>query len=129
MPSPFPGMDPYLEKPSSWPGVHLELISGIRAALTQQLRPRYYVNVDERIYLSGPNDPGRSAWVPDLYLTRQSKRRSRVSAAPSTAVLEVAEPIVAITLLDEEIHERYLSSGRPGRSVHRQRDRSAQSQQ
>jgi hypothetical protein len=23
MPSPFPGMDPYLEEPSQWPDVHL----------------------------------------------------------------------------------------------------------
>jgi hypothetical protein len=108
MSSPFPGMDPYLEKPSSWPGVHSELISCMRAALTRQLRPRYFVNVDERVYLSGPNDPGRSLWVPDLYLTRESKQRMSSSTSRSTAVLEVAEPIVAITLLDEEIHERYL---------------------
>ena len=30
MPSPFPGMDPYLEDPHGWPDVHHEVISGIR---------------------------------------------------------------------------------------------------
>jgi hypothetical protein len=108
MPSPFPGMAPYLEKPTSWPGVHHELISGIRATLIQQLRPRYSVHIEERIYLSGANDPGRRVWVPDLYITKRSKRRSRMPASRSTALLEVAEPIVAITLLEEEIHESYL---------------------
>jgi hypothetical protein len=108
MPSPFPGMDPYLEKPSSWPDVHHELISGIRATLTQQLRPRYSVHIEERIYLSGANDPGRRAWVPDLYITKCSKRGSGIPAAGSTTLLEVAEPIVAIALLEEEIHESYL---------------------
>jgi hypothetical protein len=108
MPSPFPGMDPYLEKPSSWSNVHHELISGIRAALTQQLRPHYSVHVEERIYLSRPNAPDRRVWVPDLHLTRESKRRPGVSESRRSTLLEVAEPIVAITLLDEEIHENYL---------------------
>jgi len=27
MPSPFPGMDPYLEEPSGWPSVHHWLIA------------------------------------------------------------------------------------------------------
>jgi hypothetical protein len=29
MPSPFPGMDPYLENPEFWPGVHNRLIVAI----------------------------------------------------------------------------------------------------
>ena len=28
MPSPFPGMDPYLENPGLWPVVHHRLIKG-----------------------------------------------------------------------------------------------------
>ncbi len=41
----FSRMDPYLEKPSSWAGVQIELILGIRAVLVQRLRPRYSVRV------------------------------------------------------------------------------------
>ncbi len=29
MPSPFPGMDPYLEPPHLWPDVHHALISAV----------------------------------------------------------------------------------------------------
>ena len=36
MPSPFPGMDPFLEDPSFWPDVHLNLIAEIQAAINQQ---------------------------------------------------------------------------------------------
>ncbi|MGZ3485541.1 MAG: DUF4058 family protein, partial [Isosphaeraceae bacterium] len=43
MPSPFPGMDPYLEEPGLWPDVHHELISETRALLNTILRPKYYV--------------------------------------------------------------------------------------
>ncbi len=108
MPSPFPGMDPYLEKPSFWPDVHHELISGIRATLTKQLHPRYQVRIEKRVYLSGPQDPGRGAWIPDLYLIGASKRKPSTPAARSTTAMEVAEPVLAITLVNEDIFESYL---------------------
>ena len=34
MPSPFPGMDPYLENPALWPNVHGRLIAAIADALS-----------------------------------------------------------------------------------------------
>jgi len=34
MPSPFPGMDPYLEAPDLWPDVHARLIAQIAEQLT-----------------------------------------------------------------------------------------------
>ncbi|TVP62417.1 MAG: DUF4058 family protein [Leptolyngbya sp. LCM1.Bin17] len=40
MPSPFPGMDPYLEG-YLWPDVHSALASKIRQQLTPLLRPKY----------------------------------------------------------------------------------------
>jgi Protein of unknown function (DUF4058) len=48
MPSPFPGMDPYLEHPDIWPGVHLLLIAALAESLTPQLRPKYAVSVEVR---------------------------------------------------------------------------------
>jgi Protein of unknown function (DUF4058) len=50
MPSPFPGMNPYLEAPSLWAGVHHWLITEIARSLLPQLRPQYFVAVEERIY-------------------------------------------------------------------------------
>src|SRR4051812_16384147 len=40
MPSPFPGMDPYLEEPSLWPDFHATMLVAIRAALHATLPPR-----------------------------------------------------------------------------------------
>ena len=40
MPSPFPGMDPYVEESSIWPDMHLRLISNISEALQPQVRPK-----------------------------------------------------------------------------------------
>ena len=54
MPTPFPGMDPYLEHPLLWPDVHNGLIADLRNTLAPQLRPRYYVALEERTYLAEP---------------------------------------------------------------------------
>lgn len=47
MPSPFPGMDPYLEGPH-WTSVHHELSSQIARQLAPRVRPKYIVRTVER---------------------------------------------------------------------------------
>src|SRR5205823_3049838 len=55
MPCPFPGMDPYLEHPTLWPGVHNGLLAALQLALAPQLRPRYYIALEERVYVTEPD--------------------------------------------------------------------------
>ena len=50
----FPGMDPYLESPLLWPGVHTSLIVYFRDQLQPLLRPRYLATIEERVYLERP---------------------------------------------------------------------------
>src|SRR5262249_18247634 len=80
----FPGMDPYLENPIGSNDFHLEMITGIRAALNQHLPSGYYARIDERVYRSGPDDPGRSVLVGPL------------------------DPTIPVTLMDDRIHDSYL---------------------
>ena len=40
MPSPFPGMDPYIEDPELWPDFHNDLASEIRAELNKTIQPK-----------------------------------------------------------------------------------------
>src|SRR5262245_31315816 len=54
MPASFPGMDPYLEQLALWPDGHNSLIAALRNTLAPQLRPRYYVALEERTYLAEP---------------------------------------------------------------------------
>ena len=108
MPSPFPGMDPYLEKPSLWPDVHIELISGIRAALNRQLSASYFAQIQERIYVSTEDDPGRLVLIPDVQVSSQMADRRPSTPTGDAGPFEAAEPLVLETLLDEEIHEPYL---------------------
>src|SRR3954452_22959070 len=48
MPSPFPGMDPYLENPSIWPDVHHRLGTELSSVLNQSLPPPFYARVEMR---------------------------------------------------------------------------------
>ncbi len=41
MPSPFPGMDPYIETPELWSDFHSNLASEIQAALNPRIQPTY----------------------------------------------------------------------------------------
>jgi len=52
MPTPFPGMDPYLEQPGLWQEVHTRLIVAIADTLGPMVRPRYRVAVEQRSYLA-----------------------------------------------------------------------------
>jgi hypothetical protein len=56
MPSPLPGMNPYLESPELWTEVHHRLISAIAAAIEPSLPPSYRVAIEKRIYNQVPED-------------------------------------------------------------------------
>lgn len=51
MPSPFPGMNPYLEQEDAWHDFHERFIPLLATILGGQLRPRYIVKIDEHIYV------------------------------------------------------------------------------
>jgi len=96
VPSPFPGVDPYLENPELWPDAHNGLIAALRDELSPRLRPSYYVALEERTYLE---EPGELVLVgrPDLTIVDRDRRGaeqgSRESIAPT--LVEVELPIGA----------------------------------
>src|ERR1700722_3282779 len=94
MPSPFPGMDPYLEDPDLWPDVHASLIAGIRELLAPQLRPRYVARVEQRTLLFDPDEPADELQVvPDVRVV-EHRRRHHVSRGGGTAVaVKTAMPL------------------------------------
>ena len=101
MPSPFPGMDPYLEKRSIWPGLHLRLLYNISEALQQQVRPKYIANIGERIELETLN----KVYVPDVLVVGPSPELAETRI--SSGALVADEP-QTISVLDEERRVPYL---------------------
>jgi hypothetical protein len=51
MPSPFPGMDPYLESPTIFPGLKNRLIALLGEALQAVPPPPYYAEIGERAWV------------------------------------------------------------------------------
>jgi hypothetical protein len=49
MPSPFPGMDPFLEEAALFAGFHARLINETCRALLTTLRPPYYADINDRV--------------------------------------------------------------------------------
>jgi hypothetical protein len=101
-------MDPYLEEPGLWPDVHHELISEIRALLTSQLRPKYYVRIEERVYISDETDPGRKVIIPDVRIADRPEWGGGRFPLVEGGALAVAESIEVTSLFDDEIHEARL---------------------
>ncbi|MGH2593529.1 MAG: DUF4058 family protein, partial [Anaerolineae bacterium] len=66
MPSPFPGMDPYLEG-SFWTTVHFSFSAEIARQLAPKLRPRYLVLADERFVTEAETLEGVLVTRTDIY--------------------------------------------------------------
>ena len=52
MPSPFPGMDPYLEDPARWPAFHRHLVATLHQLLLPGLVDRYRARLHVRRYVT-----------------------------------------------------------------------------
>jgi hypothetical protein len=81
MPSPFPGMDPYLESPALWSELHNRMIVAIADDLSPKLRPYYRVAIEQRVYLSSTEE------VRETYLEGREISTGRV-----VTVLELLSP-------------------------------------
>lgn len=56
MPSPFPGMNPYLEHRHVWADFHDRMVVEMGTALVRQVRPNYVVKIEEYVYLHAIED-------------------------------------------------------------------------
>ena len=55
MPSPFPGMNPYLEQEDAWQDFHDRFVPALSDALTPQVRPHFIVKIEEHLYIHEPS--------------------------------------------------------------------------
>lgn len=70
MPSPFPGMNPYLEQTRVWHDFHESFMPLVRDLLSAQLDPAYVVKIDEQVYIHElPAEPRRFVGRADVGVT------------------------------------------------------------
>lgn len=105
MPCPFPGMDPYIERPEIWPDFHDRLVTSIAAVLQPLLKPKYVALVQERLYVT----ESERAVYPDTAVVRTGGRRRPSGGGGGTAVAVAAssppDPAKVFALAPEEIRE------------------------
>ncbi len=90
MPSPFPGMNPYLEYPGLWPDFHQSFIVECRQRLMRQLPPAYAARVGVTVRLVRVDDGEGRSFLPDVGVSKLSNAPTAGSSSvpTSTAVLE-----------------------------------------
>src|SRR4051794_9210915 len=115
MPSPFPGMDPYLEDPAFWRDFHGEFIYACRAEISSGLPEGYEAAVDEQVRLIDlPPEELPSARVKDI-LPDVAVLRSRGRETPGTAGSHsagggtaVVEPVTIQVPAEAEVRDRWI---------------------
>ena len=100
MPSPFPGMDPYLER--YWGDVHHNLCTYIRDAIQPQIRPALMARIEERLVIETDRPAPRSMY-PDMKIEVFRGGRPIRGSGGGTAVAGVAEPLM-LHYLDACVH-------------------------
>jgi hypothetical protein len=104
MPSPFPGMDPYLEHPDIFPDFHDSWNTYFREHLQQQLPTPYYASI------------GRRAWVevsqryigPDVQVIRPSPSPGQASSSTAVMVAPPRVRPVVVHVPHDERHENFV---------------------
>ena len=103
MPSPLPGMNPFIEQPELWSEFHSRMIVAIADSLDDLLSRNYRVAVEKRVYLS-QTDEQVLIGIPDVAIT------SSTSTSPerNQSAIAVAEPQTVELPQLAEVQERYL---------------------
>lgn len=105
MPSPFPGMDPYLEDPIFWRGFHNMMIAEITGVLNADLPPGFAANYEERVYIL----PTQQIVYPDVVVMQEpSERPPLAGGGGGTAVVEPGVPHGVLTAYPEEMREGFV---------------------
>src|ERR1700677_78388 len=105
MPSPFPGMDPYLEDPRLWPGIHQRLITYLGDTLTALLPHGYIANIGERLYVE---EIKRDIYPDGAILKRARRRQPRRGKHHAVAVAEPDPPWVIQEWGSDPIRETFI---------------------
>jgi Protein of unknown function (DUF4058) len=93
MPSPFPGMDPYLEDPLTWRSVHGALLTTLMSQLNNSLPEGLMAVIEDRVVIST-----QRSISPDVSIVRFATAPNRPDSRGGTATLArvMADPAVYV---------------------------------
>lgn len=108
MPSPFPGMDPYIEDPEVWSDFHGDLAAEIRAELNKVIQPRYVARLIPHVTYEIVEIADRHSVRPDvgIYQPQPPAGTTAATAVITTAPVEsLVEMELPLRLFTVEVRE------------------------
>ncbi len=107
MPSPFPGMDPYLENPEIYPDFHDSMITYLREALQANLPAPYFAVLGRRVWI----EVSRRSIGPDIDVRRQGRGPTPLRAEPARGLALAKSPRVrpvVVKVSHDEFRELFV---------------------
>ncbi len=113
MPSPFPGMDPYIEACGLWGDFHDRLIIGICNTISEALPRGFVARVAKRSYLVlvESEEKAESHFEPDVKVTAARERtqdsRHGSQTSPTADALQ-GDSVAVRPFIEERFHETFI---------------------
>jgi hypothetical protein len=107
MPSPFPGVDPYLEDQGYWEEFHTVFLTWTQDALGERVPDAYEVRIQERVSLIYEPDPDFNRKVlPDFAVLRSAGPSGAGQPPSGTMTIEPVSLVLPMYRLEEVIEHR-----------------------
>ena len=107
MPSPFPGIDPFIEAQGHWPDFHTRFLTYCCDALDDRLPEDYAARMGEKVHLVRNPDEPPTALRPDIVIVKDSRTAGSSERANGIATLDPVT--VPLTTSDfEEVREVWI---------------------
>lgn len=103
MPSPFPGMDPFLES-HYFGSLHTNMITFTQESIQSRLPDGYFAATGERVWI----DTSRRWVEPDVELRRTARKKRNGGEVSAASVATLSRPVI-VTIPHDEHKEHYLN--------------------
>lgn len=107
MPSPFPGMDPFIED-QQWQSFHTQFVTALGQALVAQVRPQYVVEVQQYVYLARAGER-EDVIGPDVAIALARGRRKGTPGPGARGAAVAARPVVRTLPTPRRRRQHYLT--------------------
>jgi Protein of unknown function (DUF4058) len=104
VPSPFPGMDPYLEG-YLWPDVHSALAHKIRQQLAPQIQPKYVARIEIAVIEDQSPEAEIGIMYPDVEVIKVKSSRASSPEADASITAPLTIPLPQVRLATVEIRD------------------------
>lgn len=111
MPSPFPGMDPYLEEESLWPSFHHQLVMCLHQLLLPGLGDRYRARVAQRHYVT------EQALFTSIIREEHHEDYVEIRQRTDSRLITLLEVVSPTNKTTQQGRAAYLDKRREGRSA------------